>query len=57
MMTSNSKYTEAFVWVWLPEETTPVVANLQELTRTPNVRFNKNNKLQIIRIFLKWVST
>jgi len=26
MMTSNAKYTEAFVWVWLPNETKPVVA-------------------------------
>ncbi len=26
MMTSDSTYTEAFVWIWLPEETEPVVA-------------------------------
>lgn len=26
MMTSNTKYTEAFVWIWLPNETKPVVA-------------------------------
>ena len=26
MMTSNSSYNEAFVWVWLPGETDPVVA-------------------------------
>jgi len=26
MMTSNAKYTEAFVWIWLPNETKPVVA-------------------------------
>ncbi len=25
-MTSNKKYTEAFVWIWLPEEAEPVVA-------------------------------
>mgnify|MGYP001826769678 CR=1 FL=1 len=25
-MTSNELYNEAFVWVWLPDETTPVVA-------------------------------
>lgn len=25
-MTSNTKYSEAYVWVWLPDETTPVVA-------------------------------
>jgi serine/threonine-protein kinase HipA len=26
MMTSNKLYTEAFVWIWLPEETEPVIA-------------------------------
>ncbi len=26
MMTSSTKYTEAFVWVWLPNETKPIVA-------------------------------
>ncbi len=26
MMISNKKYTEAFVWVWLPEATDPVIA-------------------------------
>lgn len=26
MMTSSSKYTEAFVWIWLPNETKPIVA-------------------------------
>lgn len=26
MMTSNAKYTEAYVWIWLPNETKPVVA-------------------------------
>jgi len=26
MMTSNKEYTEAFVWIWLPSETEPVVA-------------------------------
>jgi len=26
MMTSNTPYTEAFVWIWLPEETEPVIA-------------------------------
>ena len=26
MMTSNTEYKEAFVWVWLPEETEPVIA-------------------------------
>jgi serine/threonine-protein kinase HipA len=25
-MSSNSQYTEAYVWIWLPEETSPVVA-------------------------------
>lgn len=25
-MTSNSKFTEAFVWIWLPQATQPVVA-------------------------------
>lgn len=26
MITSNQYYTEAFVWIWLPGKTTPVVA-------------------------------
>ena len=29
-MTSNQAYTEAFVWIWLPDETTPVVAGKLE---------------------------
>lgn len=29
-MTSNTRYTEAFVWIWLPEETEPVVAGRLE---------------------------
>jgi serine/threonine-protein kinase HipA len=27
-MTSESQYQEAYVWMWLPEETAPVVAGL-----------------------------
>jgi len=30
MMTSNTTYKEAFVWIWLPEETEPVVAGKLE---------------------------
>lgn len=30
MMTSNTKYKEAFVWIWLPNETKPVVAGKLE---------------------------
>src|SRR3954454_11010988 len=27
-MTSDAKYTQAFVWMWLPDQTEPVVAGL-----------------------------
>ena len=28
MMSSNDAYTDAYVWIWLPDETKPVVAGL-----------------------------
>ena len=38
-MTSSKRYTEAYVWIWLPEEVDPVVADL--LTRDgKNLVFN-----------------
>ena len=37
-MTSNSER-EAFVWIWLPDETTPVVAGRLE-TDNGNILFN-----------------
>ena len=27
-MTSDANYTQAFVWIWLPDQTEPVVAGL-----------------------------
>jgi len=39
MMTSNTTYREAFVWIWLPEETEPVVAGKLE-TDNGNLLFN-----------------
>jgi len=31
MMISNAAYTEAFVWIWLPQATEPVVAGKLEV--------------------------
>jgi serine/threonine-protein kinase HipA len=39
MMTSNRDYKEAFVWIWLPEQTEPVVAGKLE-TDNGNILFN-----------------
>lgn len=39
MMTSNTTYSEAFVWIWLPEETKPVVAGKLEADNG-NLLFN-----------------
>ncbi len=39
MMTSNKNYKEAFVWIWLPEQTEPVVAGKLE-TDNGNILFN-----------------
>jgi serine/threonine-protein kinase HipA len=30
MMTSNAEYTEAYVWIWLPSETKPIIAGKLE---------------------------
>ena len=38
-MTSNTHYTEAFVWIWLPGETDPVVAGKLE-AENGNIVFN-----------------
>jgi len=38
-MTSEKHYGEAFVWIWLPEETEPVVAGRLE-TDNRNLLFN-----------------
>lgn len=38
-MTSKTEYKEAFVWVWLPEETEPVVAGKLEVDGD-NIQFN-----------------
>ena len=39
MMTSNKSYKEAFVWIWLPEQTEPVVAGKLEADNG-NILFN-----------------
>ena len=39
MMTSKTSYNEAFVWIWLPEETEPVVAGRLEADNG-NLLFN-----------------
>ena len=39
MITSKKKYREAFVWIWLPEETEPVVAGKLEMDNG-NILFN-----------------
>lgn len=39
MMISDGQYTEAYVWVWLPNETEPVVAGKLE-TNNGNLLFN-----------------
>lgn len=39
MMTSKKTYSEAFVWIWLPEETEPVIAGKLE-TDNGNLLFN-----------------
>lgn len=39
MMTSDRNYKEAFVWIWLPEQTEPVVAGKLE-TDNGNILFN-----------------
>ncbi len=39
MMTSNGTYNEAYVWIWLPDETEPVVAGKLE-TDNGNILFN-----------------
>ncbi len=38
-MTSNEKYSEAFVWIWLPDETRPVVAGKLDVDNN-NILFN-----------------
>lgn len=38
-MTSKSKDTEAFVWIWLPDETRPVVAG-KMVSDGKNIDFN-----------------
>jgi serine/threonine-protein kinase HipA len=38
-MTSNGKYNEAFVWIWLPDSTEPVVAGKLEVDNS-NILFN-----------------
>lgn len=40
MMTSNTTDKEAFVWIWLPEATEPVVAGKLEADDQGNVQFN-----------------
>jgi len=40
MMTSNTTDKEAFVWIWLPEATKPVVAGKLEADDQGNVQFN-----------------
>lgn len=39
MMTSDSNYKDAFVWIWLPNETVPVVAGKLEVDNR-NILFN-----------------
>ncbi len=43
MMTSNTSDNEAFVWIWLPEATEPVVAGKLEADDQGNVLFNYGN--------------
>ena len=38
-MTSSKSYTEAYVWIWLPKETTPVIAGKLE-TDNGEILFN-----------------
>jgi serine/threonine-protein kinase HipA len=40
MMTSNNTDKEAYVWVWLPEATAPVVAGKLEADDQGNIQFN-----------------
>ncbi|MCK5682043.1 type II toxin-antitoxin system HipA family toxin [bacterium] len=40
MTTSKNNYREAFVWIWLPEETEPVVAGKLEVDNSKNIFFN-----------------
>jgi serine/threonine-protein kinase HipA len=40
MMTSNNTNKEAYVWVWLPEATAPVVAGKLEADDQGNIQFN-----------------
>ena len=40
MMISKNNYSEAFVWIWLPEETEPVVAGKLEVDSNKNIFFN-----------------
>ncbi len=40
MMTSNTNDKEAFVWIWLPDATEPVVAGKLEADDQGNVQFN-----------------
>ena len=40
MMISKNNYSEAFVWIWLPEETEPVVAGKLEVDNNNNIFFN-----------------
>ena len=42
-MTSNTSDNEAFVWIWLPEATEPVVAGKLEADDQGNVLFNYGN--------------
>ena len=39
-MTSKNNNSEAFVWIWLPEETEPVVAGKLEVNSNHNIFFN-----------------
>jgi len=39
-MTSNENYSEAFVWIWLPDETQPVVAGKLEVDDGGGIQFN-----------------
>lgn len=41
-MTSNKNYKEAFVWIWLPDETKPVIAGKLQ-TDNENILFNYAN--------------
>ncbi len=39
-MTSNNADQEAYVWIWLPEATEPIVAGKLEANDQGNVQFN-----------------